>query len=393
MRSTTSARVQPPASLRRALAHACLCAPLARTLPSTQEPLPEPLHPGNHHRRSSTCLLLRQFDGVVVQQCGFQWRNERPDAKLANEKWGGLRSSPVLGRCCSLTPRRRCRCVHMRTARHDMACLCMLLPLPLLPRPVVLRRRRGRSCCCCCGGGGALQFRSGLRDRTQPLPTTLCAQGELRGDTNEVVLSFLKSYAHMGRARVECVEGCRWEPVWRDGGREALRVLVVERGRAGESLHCAACPLPRIPTPSATPHVRSCNATTFDGYWERDASLTELHRFRVGGWVGGRAGGWADGTSSPDGGHKVSTCHPAFPLTHTVTCTPAAVGSQATPHERCRVNVSVLGGSNSPDGGHKVKLSGVMVAEGPAFYAYGRCGSLFYFTGSRVCNPCTLGRK
>ncbi|PSC74214.1 hypothetical protein C2E20_2651 [Micractinium conductrix] len=139
---------------------------------AAQEPLPEPLHPGNHHRRSSTCLLLRQFDGVV-------------------------------------------------------------------------------------------------------LDATSAVQGELRGDTNEVVLSFLKSYAHMGRARVECVEGC------------------------------------------------SCNATTFDGYWERDASLTELHRFR------------------------------------------------ATPHERCRVNVSVLGGSNSPDGGHKVKLSGVMVAEGPAFYAYG----------------------
>jgi hypothetical protein len=31
----------------------------------------------------------------------------------------------------------------------------------------------------------------------------------------------------------------------------------------------------------------ACRASLADGYWSYKASLTQMHKFRVGGWVGG----------------------------------------------------------------------------------------------------------
>ena len=56
--------------------------------------------PGNFQRRSSTCLLARAFEAVVVRQDGFEWRNERPsmleggEEQLASEKWGWISDKP-----------------------------------------------------------------------------------------------------------------------------------------------------------------------------------------------------------------------------------------------------------------------------------------------------------
>jgi hypothetical protein len=56
--------------------------------------------PGNFQRRSSTCLLARAFEAVVVRQEGFEWRNERPsvaeggEEQLASEKWGWISDMP-----------------------------------------------------------------------------------------------------------------------------------------------------------------------------------------------------------------------------------------------------------------------------------------------------------
>lgn len=49
---------------------------------------------GNYHRPTSTCLLLRDFERVMVRQQGFEWRNERPDAQLAAQKWGWIADAP-----------------------------------------------------------------------------------------------------------------------------------------------------------------------------------------------------------------------------------------------------------------------------------------------------------
>ena len=34
-------------------------------------------------------------------------------------------------------------------------------------------------------------------------------QGELKTEQVEVLITYLKSYEHMGKAKVECVSGCR----------------------------------------------------------------------------------------------------------------------------------------------------------------------------------------
>lgn len=34
-------------------------------------------------------------------------------------------------------------------------------------------------------------------------------QGSLKANTTELVLSFLKSYENMGKAKVECISGCQ----------------------------------------------------------------------------------------------------------------------------------------------------------------------------------------
>lgn len=51
--------------------------------------------PGNLQRHSSTCLLQRNFEKVVVAQQGFVWKNERPGVQgPANEKWGWISDMP-----------------------------------------------------------------------------------------------------------------------------------------------------------------------------------------------------------------------------------------------------------------------------------------------------------
>lgn len=67
---------------------------LPRPCAAPQEPVPEPLVAGNYHRPTSTCLLLRDFQPVVLEQQGFEWRNERPDAEMAAEKWGWIADAP-----------------------------------------------------------------------------------------------------------------------------------------------------------------------------------------------------------------------------------------------------------------------------------------------------------
>ncbi|KAL4424189.1 hypothetical protein ABPG75_001490 [Micractinium tetrahymenae] len=194
-----------------------------------QEPVPEPMVAGNYHRPTSTCLLLLDFERMVAEQRGFEWRNERPDAQMAAQKWGWIADQP--------------------------------------------------------GAWALLQF-----------DTTTNLKGELQSDENEVVLTHLKSYERMGRARVACESGC------------------------------------------------TCEDTVIDGYWEREASLTELHRFK------------------------------------------------ATPHRECRVRVTVLRESSSPDGGHKVKLAGVIVVEG-LFQAYGSDLDVMANLGSKEVPPLEKQRR
>ncbi|KAL4442767.1 hypothetical protein ABPG77_006761 [Micractinium sp. CCAP 211/92] len=196
---------------------------------AAQEPVPEPLVAGNYHRPTSTCLLLRDFQPVVSEQQGFEWRNERPDAQMAAEKWGWIADAP--------------------------------------------------------GAWALLQF-----------DTTTNLRGELQSEMNEVVLTHLKSYEKMGKARVACESGC------------------------------------------------TCEESVLDGYWERDASLTELHRFK------------------------------------------------ATPHRECRVRVTVLPDSSSPDGGHKVKLAGVIVVEG-LFQAYGSDLDVMANLGAKEVPPLEKQRR
>ena len=60
-----------------------------------QEELPLPMTPGNYQRRSSTCLLNRNFEKVVAKQEGFAWTNERPsEADAAKQKWGWIATAP-----------------------------------------------------------------------------------------------------------------------------------------------------------------------------------------------------------------------------------------------------------------------------------------------------------
>lgn len=198
---------------------------------AAQEPVPEPMVAGNYHRPTSTCLLLRDFQRVVVEQQGFEWRNERPDAQMAAQKWGWIADQP--------------------------------------------------------GAWALLQFDTN---------TNLRLQGDLQSEMNEVVLTHLRSFERMGRARVACESGC------------------------------------------------TCEESVIDGYWERDASLTELHRFK------------------------------------------------ATPHRECRVRVTVLPDSSSPDGGHKVKLAGVIVVEG-LFQAYGSDLDVMANLGSTEVAPLEKQRR
>lgn len=166
-----------------------------------QEAMLPPMIPGNYQRSTSTCLVGRLFEPVVVAQQGFVWKNERPAEKMANQKWGWISEQP--------------------------------------------------------GSWAELE-----------VDTSNDLQGDLKPETNEIALTYLKSYEFMGQAKVQCLAGC------------------------------------------------VCEETSFDGYWKEQSSLTELHRFQV------------------------------------------------TPHEKCRLRVTVLDTSSSPDGGKKAKLVGVMVVEG-----------------------------
>ena len=59
-----------------------------------QEELPVPMTPGNYQRRTSTCLLQRNFQSVVAKQEGFAWTNERPGAEESRHKWGWIATIP-----------------------------------------------------------------------------------------------------------------------------------------------------------------------------------------------------------------------------------------------------------------------------------------------------------
>ncbi|PRW51157.1 hypothetical protein C2E21_5422 [Chlorella sorokiniana] len=155
------------------------------------EPLPEPMTPGNYERRASACLLQRAFEKVVVNQQGFEWKNERPAAQLANEKWGWIGTVP--------------------------------------------------------GSWAELE-----------VDTTTGVKGDLAAEQDEVVLTHLISYEHMGKAKVECVSGCQ------------------------------------------------CNETVFDGHVNDKVSLTALHRFPASQSPNCRIRVTVlNETSSPDGEHKV----------------------------------------------------------------------------------------
>lgn len=156
-----------------------------------QEPLPAPMTPGNYERRSSACLLQRAFERVVVQQEGFEWKNERPAAELANQKWGWIATAP--------------------------------------------------------GAWAELE-----------VDTTTEVKGDLASETNDVVLTHLISYEHMGKATVECVSGC------------------------------------------------TCETTELEGYTHEQVSLTSLHRFPATQSKNCRIRVTVlNETSSPDGEHKV----------------------------------------------------------------------------------------
>lgn len=156
-----------------------------------QEAVPAPMVPGNLQRNSSTCLLQRNFEKVVVAQQGFVWKNERPAADVSNQKWGWISEQP--------------------------------------------------------GSWAELE-----------MDTTSVLEDDLKVDTNEVIISFLKSYEHMGKAKVQCVANC------------------------------------------------TCQESMLDGHWTEQASLTELHRFQASQHKQCRVKVTVlDETSSPDKGRKV----------------------------------------------------------------------------------------
>lgn len=61
----------------------------------TAADLPPPMIPGNADEEPGFCALLEDFKGVVVEQQGFEYRPERPNASgFRNQKWGWTSSQP-----------------------------------------------------------------------------------------------------------------------------------------------------------------------------------------------------------------------------------------------------------------------------------------------------------
>ncbi|KAL4442042.1 hypothetical protein ABPG77_011303 [Micractinium sp. CCAP 211/92] len=61
----------------------------------TTADLPPPMIPGNLDEEPGFCALLEDFKGVVVQQEGFEYRPERPNAsEFRSQKWGWTSSKP-----------------------------------------------------------------------------------------------------------------------------------------------------------------------------------------------------------------------------------------------------------------------------------------------------------
>ena len=53
------------------------------------------------------------------------------------------------------------------------------------------------------------QFSSTARERMRAVPAaSVPAQGDLAAEQNDVMLTHLISYEHMGKAKVDCISGC-----------------------------------------------------------------------------------------------------------------------------------------------------------------------------------------
>ena len=127
--------------------------------------------PGNYQRRTSTCLLQRNFKSVVAKQAGFAWTNERPGAEESRHKWGWIATVP--GSWAEL----------------------------VVDTTTDLEVTSGHLVCLFGAGYAPCPFNS--------TSACACSQGELKTEQVEVLITYLKSYELMGKAKVECVAGCQ----------------------------------------------------------------------------------------------------------------------------------------------------------------------------------------
>ncbi|KAI7846460.1 hypothetical protein COHA_000070 [Chlorella ohadii] len=117
-------------------------------------------------------IAHRAFEKVVVQQQGFEWKNERPKAEFANQKWGWIATVP--------------------------------------------------------GSWAELE-----------VDTTTGMQGDLAAEQNDVMLTHLISYEHMGKAKVECISGCTCEPTEFNGHvQDKVSLTALHRFPASQSEKC-----------------------------------------------------------------------------------------------------------------------------------------------------------
>ena len=161
--------------------------------------VPPPIISGNWEKKASVCNLKKDFEKFVVEASSFSWVNEHPDApNSAAEKWGWV-------------------------ALHPGSYADILVDTVI--------------------NGAASTGSDALNTSDKE---------------SIVLLGHMKSYEHMGQARVECIANCTCEP------------------------------------------------TIFNSLWETKASVMDLHSFKV------KEHPWCrirvtvlDATSNPTGEHKI----------------------------------------------------------------------------------------
>lgn len=134
---------------------------------------------------ATLATILRSF-----LQCR---KNERPAAELANEKWGWISEVPGSWAELQVDASSDLQARGGRQGQAGRQGVRAATPRQP-PRQRLPGGRLPRGC---------LLTPACLR------PPACALQGDLRPETNDVVVTYLKSYQHMGKARVECVSGCK----------------------------------------------------------------------------------------------------------------------------------------------------------------------------------------